>query len=205
VGGGRVGQLLNIVALLLAAGALVASIALPGPQGPAGATGATGSQGPAGTNGTNGVDGAQGIPGPGTIMATSSAADYGQQVVGTCDHYTGAEVTITVPSAGVIMVTAIVDLAVYHTNGQRDVYVLVVSNSTTTCDYFSNNYAGWVDVPYTDPTNLESPQRTLMQPFTLTGGGTFTFYVNGVDYYYPSNADLTYFARSNMMAVFYPS
>lgn len=208
LGGNRVGQILNAMALLVAVAALTVSVAVPGPQGPAGATGSTGLQGPAGTNGTNGTngaDGAQGPPGPGTIMATSSAANYGQQVIGTCDHYTGAEVTITVPSAGTVMVTAVVDLAVYHTNGERDVYVLVVSNSSSTCTYFANYYAAWVDIPYTDPTNLEGPSRTILQPFIMTAAGTYTFYVNGVDYYYPTNPDLTYFARSAMVAVFYPS
>ena len=46
-------MILSAVAVILAAGALVASLAIPGPLGPqgaTGATGATGSQGPAGTD-----------------------------------------------------------------------------------------------------------------------------------------------------------
>src|SRR3990170_2387431 len=58
---GGVGKALGIVAVLLAAIALVLSMALPGP---AGVPGVTGSAGPAGPDGPQGLQGEIGLQGP---------------------------------------------------------------------------------------------------------------------------------------------
>ncbi len=119
----------------------------------------------------------------------------------TCTDYTGAIVTITVPSDGYIAVSAQVQLRIDHTTGTRDAWIISVGNSPTNCD---NTVFGWMDTVEDDAATDMSIERTAYaQRWWQVSAGTYDFYIVG---YMIQGQDVDdVFWYSNMVAVFYPS
>lgn len=199
-----------------------------GPTGPTGATGATGPAGPTGPaglacwdlnqngvpdvatedlNGDTVVDvadctgptGPTGPAGPGTIMAYAQVS--GLTTVGApCTNYAGAEVTITVPSAGTIVVTAMTRFILSHTTGTGDAVVLFVGTTASSCLF---PYAWVHEIPSSYPSDATTEVTgTVQAVFPVASAGTDTYYVNG-QMYFGSDPD-DRFVSDLTVAVFYP-
>ena len=201
-----------------------------GPTGATGATGATGPQGPqgpAGANGANGINcwdlnangvpdvlaedingdlavdvndctGAQGPPGPGTLMVVFSTA-LNADFVG-CTNF--AQITITVPSDGTIVISSMVKLDIDHTLGTEDRWQLTHETTATDC---INLGQMWMDEI---PDQYPSEAQVQLSAYVLTTwsvtAGTYTYYLNGqmID---GENVGFERHDWSTTVAVFYPS
>jgi hypothetical protein len=143
------------------------------------------------------------IPGPapsGSIMAQHSVGRL-EPMGSTCTHYPGAEVSISVPAAGIIVVSATVNVGIDHTFGFSDEARIVVATSSTECTF--NNYTGVVSVPFSLPTDsLHYETVPLLRPFSVSGAGTVTFYVNGFMFNGANLGDR--FDSASLVAVYYP-
>jgi len=192
--GSSLGKWLSIVAVALAAVALVISVAVPGPTGPAGANGTNGATGPQGAIGPTGP------AGPGTLMAMNSTA--AQVTIGSaCTTYTSAEVNITVPRAGEIVIMASVMLDISHTAGTRDIAFVVIQNNTNLCP--DDPYLGIMVVQSGLPTDTYWQSIPVNKNYTVSSAGTYTFYVNGRMTGGQNAGDRFWYA--NLIAVFYPA
>lgn len=188
---------MSIVAVALAAVALVISVAVPGPTGPAGAAGANGTNG---SNGATGPQGPIGPAGPGSLMASNTTGD--KVTIGSvCTQYTSAEISITVPRAGEIEISASVMLDINHAAGTRDIAFVVVQNNTNQCP--DDPFLGIMVVQAGLPTDTYWQSIPVMNNYTVGSAGTYTFYVNGRMTNGQDAADVFWYA--NLVAVFYPS
>ena len=163
-----------------------------GPEGPMGLQGPPGLQGP---------QGQQGPPGPGSLMAYDELDS--QVAIGSiCTHYVGAEVTISVPGPGTIVVSAVVQVQVDHTSSSADdIVFLVVSAMTTDCALAPSTAV--VNVIAGEPIGAYAKTVPIMRGFAVNAAGTYTYNVNGVMWMGASASDA--FLRAVTVAVFYPS
>ncbi len=119
----------------------------------------------------------------------------------TCTAYTGAIVTITVPSDGYVVVSAQVQLRFDHTFGTRDAWVISVGSSPTDCQ---STVFGWMDTVENDAATDSIIERTAYaQRWFAVTSGTYDYYIVG-EMIQGQDAD-DRFWHSNMVAVFYPS
>jgi len=176
-----------------------------GPQGPPGQNGTDGAQGPAGPVGPQGPPGADGPQGPagpagpGTLMG-SSVVSTTQAITGTCSQYSGAEVTLTVPGPGTVVVTANPIIVLPHNAGTRNAVRVFLDTTSAVCT--SDGYYAWTEVR----GGLPGPedyvaQLTPQKPFAIASAGTYAFYLNGILY----DTGPASFYRGSIVAVFYPS
>lgn len=187
-------SILGMAALALAVVALIVALVIPGPVGPAGTNGSNGA------TGATGPQGPQGPAGAGTLMATN--ATNAEVTIGSaCTTYASAEVTITVPRAGRVVISANVMLDLSHTLGTRDVAFVVVQNNTASCP--DDPYLGIMVVQANLPADTYWQSIPVMKNYTLGSAGTYTFYVNGRMTAGADPGDLFWYA--NLVAVFYPS
>jgi len=116
--------------------------------------------------------------GPRTLVARESHG--GTAAISTsCTHYVGAEVTISVPGRGTIVVSATVGVGINHTFGVNDEARISVAASDAECGI--TDYTAFVSVPAPlarDSSYYETVP--LLRPFAVSGAGEYTFYVNGV-------------------------
>jgi len=182
---------LGVVALIVA---LIGVIVNPGAAGPAGPVGADGQQGPQGNEGPTGP------PGTGSILATNVSRET-TTIQTICTHYAKAEVTITVPSQGTIVVSTVVQIYIDHTYGTTDSWYVVHGLSAVDCGTWSQAAVGSV------PANVDSEgflrESVFVQTTFDVSAGTFTYYVNG--YMISGQSANDWFWFSNSVAVFYPS
>lgn len=207
-----VSEAISIVAVVLAGAALLVAFSIPGPVGLLGAVGMTGPQGPTGSQGPTGGTGPEGPPGPqgptgpigpignGSLEVDSSHA--GVQTIGaTCTHYAGAEVTVTVPGSGRVVVMTTLRLQLNHTAGTMDVSWSFVGSAPTDCVVDANPAVYTVEAMV--PSVIGTFTTFVLKAFAVSGAGTFTFYVNGQ---MPSGQDAAdTFLAASMVAVFYPT
>lgn len=188
-------MILSAVAVVLAAGALVAALAVPGPVGP---------QGPAGTggaNGTNGTDGARGPPGPtgsGTLM-TSMAGGL-LALSSTCTNERPA-LNLTVPSKGNVTFTASVLVGIAHTSGTPDEVDVYVSLPAP----FGNCYlpSGVAVVPASASTDLYEISVPVATSWPVTAAGFESYAIAGIQSSASAASNAAFSAVSGY-AVFYP-
>ncbi len=180
----NVSLILSAIAVVLAAGALVVAFAVPGPTGPGGATGSTGATGP------------RGPAGNGTIQG--SFYDYNEtaMVMTNCTTDAGANVTLTVPTSGTVVLTAFENFIVGHTTGTYDAIDLAGGTPANYCMFFRGN----VYVPANQPTGGYVLAGTLIVSLPIARAGTYTFSVSAVNY-----GGSAAFEYVSMSAVFYPS
>ena len=215
---GGVSEAISMIAVVLAGAALLVAFSIPGPVGPSGTVGMTGPQGPTGSQGPTGGTGPQGPTGPegpsgsqgptgptgpignGTLEA--DASHVGVQTIGaTCTHYAGAEVAITVPGPGRVVVMTTLRLQVNHTAGTMDVSWSFIGSTPTDCVVDAN--ATVYTLEATVPDIIGTFTTFVLKAFAVSGAGTFTFYVNGQ---MPSGQDAAdIFQAASMVAVFYPA
>jgi hypothetical protein len=126
--------------------------------------------------------------------STSAAASIGAA----CTNLLA--VTISVPSAGTVVVETQAWLVIDHTSGTRDLANLLTSDNSASCGAVSP-YASAVDVPTSEPTATEFHAVFLQRPFPVVVGA-HTFYFNGVMSVGQNAGDML--QSANMIAVFYP-
>lgn len=188
-GGSSLYRALSLVALAIAASALVVSFVLPGP------TGAVGPQGPGGAKGSTGPQG------NGTLVAVSHTSATTQFSATGCTPYARGNVTITVPSSGVVVVQAQVWVILHHDTSNTTTAYLGVSSTNTTCQ---TGAYGWpIEMLPGDPTGWTNFGTFPQNTFSVTAG-VYTFFITGevTGGWWPSN-DVFWYA--NIVAVFYPS
>ncbi len=173
--------------------ALIEIFIIPGPTGPEGDIGPQGSEGP---------QGEQGPQGKSTIMAysTSSSIVY-VAALPNCSHQPRAEVTITVPSPGIIVVTATVKVRINHTMGTDDVIRVFIGEEETECS--DDEWRSLYHISETQGTDIYWGSLFVQKPFIINNAGTYTFYINGQMWEGWSSEDVIY--GSGTTAVFYPS
>jgi len=185
----NVSTILIAVAVVLAAGALVASLVITGPAGPTGATGAAGSNG---TNGATGSTGPRGPQGNGTIMGGFHSLGS-VAISNTCTDLPYSA-TITVPSAGTSVVTASVTIEVSHTNGAGDNVVVYATTAFGSC----SDTAGYAQVPAGQPTATYLITVPVVVNSPVSAAGTYTYTVSAAT----AGTAWIYLAIGNV--VFYP-
>ncbi len=202
------GQGLAIGSLVMAVVAIVLAVVIPGPAGPAGPQGErgfegdegpegdTGTQGPQGDVGPQGATGPQGPHGPGTIMANST--------IGTLRYFAGCtefdNVTITVPSAGTIVLSSTSILVIEHLVLTPDVWSFAHATAPNVC---SGPYLTAGSIDPSVPSLYDMRTISVQTVFTVDAGGTYTYYLNGeMAMGESANDSIT---MTNIVAVFYPS
>ena len=138
---------------------------------------------------------------PRTLVAQASRG--GPVTIGaTCTHYPGAQVSISVPGPGTVVVSATVGVGINHTFGLNDTARIVVASSPMDCTL--DNYTGFISVPRalsTDSAYFET--IPLLRAFGVSGRSTITIYVNGV---MDSGFDpRDRFDSASLVATFYPA
>ena len=184
---------LSIAAIGIAAVALVASFAVPGPT-------LVGSQGP---------QGPRGDPGAGTVMAWDDNSGF-QALTPTCSNYIGATVTISVSGPGMVVVTANAQVQVELIDREDEVGVFLDTRNGTTEGCVVDAYQGLVRMrnagvnPGAPDPYLFTTGVFVQRPFVIDSAGTHTFYLNvlmHIDGQTPDDA----IVFCSMVAVFYPS
>lgn len=142
-----------------------------------------------------------GPPGAGTIMAQGSQG--GPVTIGsTCTHYPGAEVVITVPRAGAVVVSATVGVGINHTFAVADEARIVLATSDTDCAITDST--AFVSVPASSPQDSAYYVTVpLLRSFPVAGAGTYAFRVNGVMAQGADSYDR--FDSASLVATFYPA
>ncbi len=119
----------------------------------------------------------------------------------TCTHYPGAEVTISVPGPGTIVVSAVVGVGVNHEAGTNDEARIVLATSTTDCTV--DNHTAFISVPFSLPTDqFHFSTVPLLRAHSVGGPATVTFYVNGVMALGADAGDR--FDSASLVAVYHP-
>jgi len=202
-GGSRKGPLglaLSTVAIVLSVLALVAALLVPGPTGPTGPQGGTGAIGPQGPIGPTGPPGAQGPAGPSAI--TDSVNDFASIQIGSvCTHYTGSDVTVTVPGPGTIVIWATVSVGLNHTIGTIDSAWILLSDRASDC--VRGPSTGYGYVWGADPSGMHYETVPLLRSFSVSGSGSTTYGVNGIMSLGQDSGDT--FVSAFITAVFYAS
>jgi len=149
--------------------------------------------------GAQGPQGFPGTPGGGTILASRGALS-GWPLSQPCAYYQGAEVTMTVPGPGTVVVTAMVTIRIDHTSGNTDGIDLYLDVIADWCA--GDGWGGGAFVDPSEPTAFYYEHVPLLEPFTVTAG-TYTFYINGTGFAAGGIGDSFWLA--SVVAVFYPA
>lgn len=210
IGIGQVAVILGVIALALGGSGFAIALTHSGATGPAGATGpigpsggagAVGPRGPAGANGSTGPQGnpgSTGAPGPGAVRNSTSEAFRSYQVNNTtCAAPPGAEVGFTVSAPGTVLVMATTTIYFLHTIGNSGDAALELSMSSAGCSGYYQ-YA-WVDS--SQPTAHYFTSVSLVQTFTISTAGTYTFYLLGYEPY----QDTAYYYSLTIVGEYDPS
>lgn len=170
-----------------------------GPMGPPGATGATGATGPAGATGTAGATGSQGPQGiqgpPGVTTVNSSNILF---LNATINPTPIANVTITAPANGVVIVSFHVGYVQMYNNNSCGIYL---GTSPTSPNW--NN----LDIAYHGTTMTGSTNEwvffdmTAQAAYPVTAGNKYTFYATAIRYLGPDEAPM-YLGSIRMIAAF---
>jgi len=143
-------------------------------------------------------------PAQGTRMVHRSVG--GTVALGaTCTHYPGAQVSITAPGPGTVVVSATVGIGITHAQGTDDVALVVVANSQTACEM--DNFTAFVSVPAGLPSAAYPATHyfttvPILHPFAV-GAGTHTYFVNGMMTVGGGPGDR--FDSASLVVVFYPA
>jgi hypothetical protein len=193
-------QAIAIVSMIIAVVALIMPFIVPGPVGPEGPQGIPGDDGEDGEKGDEGDPGPQGPAGPGSLIEVDITSTN-VPLTDTCAQLTGAEVTINVPGAGIIMITAQVDLDIVHVMGTADYWRLVLSNNPGDC--LAPEWRNDGSIASTWDSEAVAVHASLTRTYSVPGPGTAIIYLNGYMLSGSGNGDEL--DNANLVAVFYPS
>jgi hypothetical protein len=193
---------LSAIAVVIAIVALILNLAVPGPLGAAGAPGTNGTNG---TNGATGPRGPSGPPGPGSLMNSTRSTPWqsgGLGIVGCTNIHA---VTLTVPSAGNVVMTSTVHVWIDHTTGTADTFAIHQATDPADCsDATTNRIRFMEEVSDAAPTDsFINLAGTVVTAFPISGAGTYTFDLN-INMYSGQNAG-DRVSEAESVVVFYPS
>ena len=205
--GGRTGTLLSVVAIVIAILALVLSVAVPGPSG------APGRAGTDGTNGTNGANGAQGPTGPqgpagpqgppgASTLMNSTSLETITTMAGCINYMT---ISLTVPSAGNVTVTAYTHYWIEHIAGTTDIWESMIRTTPTDCSDAFGLESSWAidEISGAWPADgLVNQALSVQAVFPVATAGTYTFHLNTIVLVGQSAADRI--VNGVMIGAFYP-
>ncbi len=121
----------------------------------------------------------------------------------TCVPYAGSDVNFTVTGPGILVVTASVQIVMYHTETNYTIFAVSFGNGSTQCNAFLNNSVTGESFG-TQPTGFFIVYLGLAQNFPVNASGTYT--VDIVGYAAMSRSlDTTYLTYASVTGVFYPS
>lgn len=129
-----------------------------------------------------------------------ASSNTNTQIGAACTQYTGMEVTINVPSAGFVVISAMVVEIIDHTNGIRDNHWVKIG--TTAGDCIADDWLGLITIDADLPNDLKWPTTSLQRVDSVVAGA-YTYYVNGIMTTGASAGDEFY--NGSIVAVFYPS
>ena len=113
-------------------------------------------------------------------------------------------VSLTVPSAGVVLVISTAHLWIDHTSGTPDTWDFLNANSATDCSLGDPSRLQYIgNMPSDDATGLYDMSGTVVSTFVVGGAGTVTFYLNVMMLAGASGNDIV--SEASTVAVFYPS
>jgi hypothetical protein len=176
----------------------------PGPQGEQGLQGDPGPIGPQGEQGPPGPQGLQGVQGPaGPPSVTILSYGFSEEtttIENLVTHYNCANVTLTVPSNGTIMVTAQVTVNINHVFGTPDMWNIYLSDTP----FNSGPYHWWWhdEIPRELQSGMYLRSAVVQRLFVVMDAGTYTYYLNGNMHFGEDSGDE--FWSANPIAVFYP-
>ena len=105
-------------------------------------------------------------------------ADNSTALGTSCTHAPGAEITVTVPSEGRLLVQAQAKMFINHTGGTLDSISTFIGAGPTDCSHQEGSY--YLEIP----TGLGNSNYALFAPtwavFNLGQAGTYTLYLNGI-------------------------
>jgi hypothetical protein len=199
--------ILSVVALVLAGSALGVSLAAPGHTGSAGSAGSPGPQGAAGTpgaagpSGPAGPGGPAGKPGPGAVVNESSVIASQLMSNGTCGAYDLSELNLTASGAGIVVVSASVEIQFVHGSASGSLVTanIFLGNSTTACP----GAAAEEIVKTGTPAGTYLTSMSVVGEFHVSGPGSVTCYATG--FYSGFGGDVAYWSSATVVATFYPS
>ncbi len=117
-----------------------------------------------------------------------------------CTGVTGAEVTLSVPSAGTIVVTAAGRLVLNHSFGTEDTVGVFIGNASGVCTY---PFAWIGEVSSSSPTAaFFDLSYSITTAFTVSAAGTYTLYLNAHMWRGWDAGDRL--LTASVVAVFYP-
>ena len=119
----------------------------------------------------------------------------------TCGNDPGAQVQLTIPSGGTVLVSASVGVGIYHaTTNYGSSAGLWLGNTSTDC---SSTSVSLYAIPDTAGTGFYETELNFVRVWNLGGAGTYTFYLNGESA--GSNTDYADFGSVTLVASFYPA
>jgi hypothetical protein len=133
------------------------------------------------------------------IFVTSSASAV-TLLSASFANETGANITITVPDSGTVLVEAMVYVQIDHTNGTDDKVAMAVGSTPT--DGGSIFEQTWWSIPSVYPTFALTPFSFNVRRVFTVAAGTYTYYINGAmmsglnaDAFNYCNIAATYFSQ----------
>ncbi len=167
-------------------------------------TGPQGLQGPQGPVGPQGPQGPAGPAGTGIIMGSQTRVeDPAVPLVG-CTNF--INISLTVPQAGIIVVTSSMHFWIQHFLGTTDGVAFVHRTAPTDCSLAFSPNPSWFLTEITQgiPDDfLINVDGTLVTSFSVPGAGTYTYYLNAEMFNGQSANDRIVDATT--VAVFYSS
>jgi len=133
------------------------------------------------------------------VFMVTSASSATTVITSTCRNYSGGQITITAPRAGVVVVEANVRMMLGHNEGTKDQMTLNLDTTTTDC-YSVYDQVTWT-IPAAYPTATDEYTFTVRRAFNVTTGA-HTFYLNGMMNSGGAGDDKFWNAR--LHATFYP-
>ncbi|HEV8358931.1 MAG TPA: hypothetical protein VGR28_00600 [Candidatus Thermoplasmatota archaeon] len=118
-----------------------------------------------------------------------------------CVNYADAQVTISWPSSGRVVVDADAWLKINHVVGTRDMAEIMVGTTNTDCGSPAF-YWGVHSIAANEPTEVYDDTVHLSRTFVVAGAGSQTYFLNGMMFQGQDANDWFWFAAMN--AVFYP-
>jgi hypothetical protein len=117
--------------------------------------------------------------GPPNVMDSNKSSGTSSLAGGGVVHHTGAQVTLTVPGPGYIVVESRVWFVFDHTIGTADKLVMEHSTSSSSNSGIYSNYYFWED-PASLGTEPDLDRTCLVSnTFEITSDGTYTYYLIG--------------------------
>jgi len=121
-------------------------------------------------------------------------------IASTCTNY--LSVTITTPAAGNVAVEATNWIMLNHTTGTEDTARVFIGSTTTDCSDVTGSWVGTIPAGIATTAQI-SQTASPRSVFTVSGAGTYTYYLNG---YMTPGADLNdRFWYARLFATYYPN